>query len=164
MAGVNRIVRTVNQSSVFPDATHEVIATSTFNQGDLLIYASGTMQVRLPTAESEGAWFVGIAVESIKDGKLLSPYITDVSASAGLSHIAGPVFGVVAKLVLKTGDSLNPGDVVYLDPASGAYHVQASGTKAVGIYQGGVISGAAAGTQIEVLLGCRFPDDTLKLA
>lgn len=164
MAGVNRIVRTVNQSSVFPDATKEILATSTFNQGDLLVWSPAGPELKVAAAETDGDTFCGIAIQSIVNGKLVSPYTTDVSASQGLSHIAGPVFGVVAKLQLKTGDSLNPGDLVYLDPATSAYAVQAAGTKAIGVYQGAAIAGAAAGTMIEVLLGCRYPQDVLKLA
>ena len=164
MAGVNRIVRTVNQSSVFPDATAETLSTSTYNQGDLLVYDTGTFAVKVAAAEADGATFCGIAIESIVLGKLVSPYTTDVSASQGLSHVAGPVFGVVASLVLKTGDSLNPGDLVYLDPATAAYGVAATGTKAIGVYQGKAIAGAAAGTHVEILLGSRFPQDVLKLA
>ena len=68
----------------------------------------------------------GIAPATIEDGKLPVPYVTDVDASRAISAIPGPVAGVVAKLVLKTGDALAFGAPVYLDGASGAYHVTAT--------------------------------------
>lgn len=163
MAGKNRIVRSVSEKTIFPSAKSVVSSAVSFAQGDLLVFDDTANLLKLPAAEAEGATFVGIAIETIVDGKLASPYVTDVDAAQAASEIPGPSYGVVAKLVLKTGDALNPGDLVYLDPASGTYHVQAAGTKAIGIYAGPAIASAAAGQQIEVLLGCRHPGDVLKL-
>lgn len=163
MAGKNRIVRTVEKKTIFPSAKAVVGAASDWNQGDLLVFDDAANVIKKAAAEAEGATFLGIAEQSVVDGKLAAPYVTDVDASIAASEIPGPAFGVVAKLVLKTGDALAPGDLVYLDPASGAYHVQAAGTKAIGVYGGPTIAAAAAGQEIEVLLGARHPGDTLRL-
>lgn len=162
MSGTNRIVRTVAKNTVFPSILKLVDSTSDWDQGDLLIFDDTTNKVRRPTLETEGNTFLGIAEQSVTDGKLAVPYSTDVDASRAISDIPGPAYGVVAKLVLKTGDALNPGDLVYLDPVSGTHHVQAAGTKAIGEYAGAAISSATAGQEIEVKLGARHPGDTLR--
>ena len=160
---LNRIVRTVNQNSIFEDATNMIDSSSTFNQGDLLCFAGN--KIRASTAGDLGDTFVGISRVSVVNGVLKQPYTTDVSANTGKSEIAGPVYGVVAKLVLKTGDALNPGQAVCLNPADGAYHVTSvppvNGV-AIGIYQGPVIAAATAGQEIEVHLGCCYPTSTFK--
>lgn len=163
MAGSNRIVRTVEKKTIFPSALKLVDSTSDWNQGDLLVFNDTTNKIVKPSAEAEGSTFLGIAEQTVTDGKIAVPYTTDVDASRAVSEIPGPAFGVVAKLVLKTADAINPGDLVYLDPASGAYHVSSAGTKAIGVYGGAAIASAAAGQEIEVLLGCRHPGDTLRL-
>lgn len=162
MAGTNRIVREVSPATIFPSALKVVDSTSDWNQGDLLVFNDTTKKIVKPSAEAEGATFLGIAIQTVTDGKLPVPYVTDVDASRAISEIPGPQYGVVAKLVLKTGAALNPGDFVYLNPAAGAYHVQEAGTKAIGIYAGPVIASAAAGQLIEVLLGHRHPGDSLQ--
>lgn len=162
MAGKNRITRTVAPKSIFESAISVISSAVSFDQGDLLVFDDTNNRLKKPTAEAEGSTFVGIAQCSISSGKLLTPYVTDVDAAQAISDIPGPVYGVIAKLVLKTGDSINPGDDVYLDPASGSYHVSVTGTKSIGLYQGGALSSVAAGTQIEVLLGARAKNDVLK--
>ena len=161
--GKNRIVRNVAPKSIFA-AADAVTGTGSYEQGDLLIFDDSANVIRKPTTEAECATILGIAVESVVSGKLKGPYpgLTDVDAAGAISSLPGPVYGVVAKLVLKTGDSLSPGDLVYGDPASGTANVQAAGTKAIGIYQGKAVSSAAAGLEIEVLLGARHPGDTLR--
>jgi len=162
-SGKNRIVRSVAEKTIFPSAKNVVNSALSYDQGDLLIFDDTNNLLKKPAAEADGATFVGIALQTLVSGKLARPYSTDVDASGAASDIPGPSYGVVAKLVLKTGDALNPGDLVYLNPAAGTYHVQAAGTKAIGIYDGPVIASAAEGQEIEVLLGCRHPGDTLRL-
>lgn len=171
MSGQNRITRSVsNGKSLFPDASNLVGAASTYNQGDLLIRDSGTKLLRAfvtgDTEAAAGPLFCGIATQTIKNGKLAYPYVTDVDASAGLSAVQGPAYDVVAHLGLNTGDTINPGDKVYLIPglgAASAYTVTTSaGAHEVGVYQGPAIAGAPAGTFIDVLVGVRYPNDTLK--
>lgn len=163
MSGKNRIVRTVAEKSIFESAKAVVSAAVSFDQGDLLVFDDTANLLKKPAAEAEGATFVGIARCTIASGKLASPYTTDVDGSQAITEIPGPAYGVIAKLVLKTGDALNPGDQVFLDPAAGTHHVQAAGTKAIGIYAGPAIGAAVAGQEIEVLLGARHPGDTLRL-
>jgi hypothetical protein len=162
MAGVNKIVRDLGKKSVFPDATAEISSAVSFNQGDLLVFNDTTNLLKVPAAEAEGLTFLGIAEVTIVSGKLASPYVTDVDAAQAISSIPGPVYNVVADLVAKTGDAFNPGDLVYLDPATGTRGVSSTGTKAIGVYQGKAIGSASAGQEIEVLLGTRFPADALK--
>ena len=153
MAGVNRITRSPQPVVVFPDMQAGVSTSTDILQGDLCVLASNL--VRKVTTGDLGTSFLGIAQVTIDDGKLASPYVTDVDASQAISSIPGPVAGVVAKLVLKTADAIAFGDPVYLDGASGAYHVTAtqpmSGV-AIGYYQGATIASATAGQLIEVLL------------
>lgn len=159
----NRITRSVsNGKSIFPDASAVHSSSTSYNQGDLLIFDDSANVVKVAAAESDGATFLGIAIQTVVNGKLKYPYSTDVDDSQGLSVLVGPQYDVVAKLILKTGDSVAPGDLMYLDPADSAQHVTVSGTKAIGVYQGPTISSAASGTQVEVLLGTRFPGDALK--
>ena len=161
MSGKNRITRSVALKTIFPSAKNIVTGVS-YAQGDLLVFDDTANKLKLPAAESEGSTFVGIAGHTLVSGVLAQPYSTDVSASAAVSEIPGPDYGVVAKLVLKTGDAANPGDLIYLNPTAGTHHVSSAGTKAIGIYAGGVIASASANQEIEVLLGCRHPGDTLK--
>jgi hypothetical protein len=158
----NNIVKAAAQKSLFDDARNVIGSSLSFTQGDLLVMDTSTHLLRAPTIETEGSIFVGVARVSIVNGKLPSPYNTDVVGSQSIQDIPGPVYGVVCKLQLKTGDSLNPGDAVYLDPGTGTQGVTATGTKQVGIYQGPAISSAPAGSLVEVLVGARFGGDTLK--
>lgn len=161
MAGVNNIVREIAPKSIFDDASAVTSATEDFNQGDLLVLDSGV--IKKAAAEADGATFLGVSKISVVDGKLLSPYSgTAVDAAQAKGVLCGPVYGVVAKLILKTGEALAVGGLVYLDPATGGRGVAASGTKAIGVYQGAAIASAVAGQQIEVLVGARFPQDALK--
>jgi hypothetical protein len=114
------------------------------------------------TSGELGVNFCGIASQSLVNGIPVSPIQgTDVDAAEGVPALDGPIYGVTASLVLKTSDAVDPGDVVYIDGASGTRHVtatQASGAKPIGIYQGPSISSAAAGQEIEVLLGATYPN------
>ena len=157
MAGVNNITRMVAPKSIFESAINVISSSVSFNQGDLLVFDDTNNVLKKPAAETEGATFLGVARVTIVNGKLASPYNTDVVASQSISDIPGPQYGVVAKLVLKTGDSIAPGDKVYLDPATGTTGVTVTaGTKPIGIYQGKTLSSVAAGTLIEVLIGCQI--------
>lgn len=162
MPGVNTIVRSVAPKSLFESARAVITAAVSFNQGDLLVFDDTNNRLKVPAAEAEGSTFLGVARVTIVNGKLASPYSTDVQASQAIQDIPGPVYGVVAKCVLKTGDTIAPGDSVFLDPATGTRGVTVTGTKAIGVYQGKAIAGAAAGTEIEVLIGCRHNNDVLK--
>lgn len=156
MAGVNNITRMVAPKSIFESAINVISSAISFNQGDLLYFDDTNNLIKKPAAETDGATFLGVARVTVVSGKLASPYNTDVVASQAISDIPGPQYGVIAKLTLKTGDSISPGDKVYLDPATGTTGVTVSGTKPIGIYQGKALTGVAAGTLIEVLIGCQI--------
>jgi len=162
MPGKNTIVRSVAPKSLFESAKAVIGNTTTYDQGDALIFDDATNKIRRPTTEAECSTFCGIARNSLVNGKEVSPYNTDVVGSQSISDQPGPVYGVVANMVLKTGDSINPGDDVFFDPATGTRGVTVTGTKSIGLYQGPAIAGAAAGTEIPVLIGCRAKNDSLK--
>jgi hypothetical protein len=159
----NTIVKSVCRSAVFDDVQPLIDATVSFNQGDFLILDTTNHLIAKPSAETDGATFLGVAVETIALGKLKKPYSTDVDAATAISAVAGPVHGVEAQAVLKTGSTLTVGGLVYLDPATATNGVAATGTKAIGVYTGaqGAISGSAAGLVINVKIGHRFPGDSL---
>ena len=162
MAGVNKITRSVAPKSLFESAINVITSAVTIAQGDLVIFNDTSNILDLPAAEADGATFLGIARVSISAGKVVSPYQgTAVDASGAIVDVPGPQYGVIAKLVLKTGITIAPGDRVFLDPATGTRGVTNTGTKAIGIYQGPAIAGSAAGQEIECYLGARFPLDSL---
>lgn len=154
----NRITRTVLQGSKFEAAKNLIDATVSFEQGDLLFLDTTSHLIKKVTAEADSATLLGIARTSVVNGKLKSPYQgTDVDAAVAATEIPGPVHGVIAKLVAKTGDAFVPGQKVGLDAASGAYHVTTTvTTKPVGIYQGPAIASAVAGQEIEVLIEAAY--------
>lgn len=162
MSGKNTITRSVSKGSIFESAKAIHDATITYNQGDLLCFDSSAHLIKIPAVEGDGSTFLGVATESVTSGKLNSPYTTAVDAAAAISDVPGPAYGVIAKCRLKPSDTLNPGDLVYLYPTD-SRGVQASGTKAIGVYQGATVTGAPSTsyTEVEVLLGHRYPGDTL---
>jgi hypothetical protein len=157
---LNRITRSLRPASIFEDATHLIDSTVSFNQGDLLCLDTTAHLLKIATVEAtDSPNFLGIAPVTVVAGKIKRPYTTDVDASQASTAIEGPVYGVIAKMVLNTGSSLNPGQSVYLDPSHGPQSVATTGTSAIGIYQGsqGVISGSAAGLEVEVELTAVYP-------
>lgn len=158
----NNIVRSVAPKSLFESALNVIDSTVSFNQGDLLRFDTSTRKLALIGAEANASTFLGVARVTVVSGKLASPYSTSNDAATAIVDIPGPQYGVVASLTLKTGETLHAGALVYSDPSDGDQYVQASGTKAIGVYQGPGVTGSAAGLQVECLLGARYPDDALK--
>jgi hypothetical protein len=120
----------------------------------------------IAAATGNSANFLGVAVNTVVSGVPKSPYQgTAVDASEGLSDMAGPLYNVVATLILDTGSTLAPGAAVYLSNTD-AQHVSptANGTSQIGIYTGtqGSLSSSAAGQKVDVLLGAVYPNSTLK--
>lgn len=161
MAGKNTIVRSVNPKSLFESAQSVIDSTISFAQGDLLYLDTTNHLLKVMTLETQSANFQGVARVTIVNGKIASPYNTDVNASIAISDIPGPQTGVVAKCVLKTGDSLNPGQQVGSYPTAGTRGVSSTiTTNAIGVYQGPAIASAAAGTEVEIYMGvCRIGGD-----
>ncbi|NDD54409.1 hypothetical protein EBZ39_11135, partial [bacterium] len=91
----NNIVRSVRPSSVFESALALVDATVSYNQGDLLYLDSVTSLIKPVASDPDAASVLGVARQTIINGKLISPYQgTAVDAAQALSDIAGPQFGV----------------------------------------------------------------------
>lgn len=158
----NTVARRVARNTVFADIQSLVGASTSFNQGDLLVMDTTLHIVAKPAVQSDGQNFLGIAPVTVVNGKLPSVYTTATDASVGTPALPGPEFGDEVFVFLKSGDSLNPGDVVYLYPAGGAQYVQSVGNKSIGVYIGPAIT-AGASTQIIIKCGARYPGDTLKL-
>jgi Uncharacterized conserved protein (DUF2190) len=162
MSGVNTLARRVATKSIYPDATALVSTAISFAQGDLIFFDDTNNLIKKVTAEADGATILGVAPVTIVSGKFPSIYNTAVDASVAIPHVPGPEYGDVHRMVLKAGDAINPGDKVYIDAANLGRGVTITGTKAIGIYQGKALTAATGGTEIEVLIGTRVPDDTLK--
>lgn len=162
MAGTNTLARRVAPKAVFVDAKPVLDDSVSFNQGDLIVFDTTEGIIRKPTLETEGETFLGVAAVTIVDGRPAPAYLSDVDASLSIISVPGPEFGDVHRVMLKAGDAIEPGAAVYLDPASGSRFVTVTGTKAIGVYQGKALTAGAAGTEIEVLIGCRYSEDTLK--
>lgn len=167
-SNVNRIVKSEdhNGKSLFDSGKYAVDASSTWNQGDLIMFNTTAHALRRVAATGDAATFVGIADNQVTAGKLAGPYdgLTAVDAAQVSPQFVGPKFGVVASLVAKTSDAFNVGNKVFLvdggnsqqvtvtDPSDGNY---------IGIYVGnGAIASATAGQQILVKLGSRYPQAT----
>lgn len=153
MASKNRISKTINERSLFDDATALIDTATDINQGDLCLFTQGV--IRAIKSTDTGVNFIGIARKSTDNGVLTQPYSTDTSRNSNGGKIAGPVVGVIAKLVAKQGEAWAVGAYAYPYPNSGTYHVTstASGLSAIGIYQGAAITSALTGQEVEILLG-----------
>lgn len=162
--GKNTVRRVIATKAIISDIRGKLASTAEIAQGDLVVWDDTNNRVILPAAEAEGATFLGVMAISVQDGVPVGPYtgLTDVDAAVAQGAIQGPQFGDVHAVILKTGDTVAPGDLVYLDPATGSRGVAATGTKAIGVYQGaGSVTGDGV-KEIEVLIGARFPGDALR--
>lgn len=162
MVTSNTLRRRIATKTLFVDlhAAGLIDSTCSFNQGDILGLIAGLVKP-LPT-EADAEFLLGIAPVKVVSGKLPPAYLSDVDASVGTPAIPGPEYGSVYALTLTAGEVLAPGAEVFADPATGPQNVQAAGTKAIGIYQGKAITAPVGGAIVEVLVGARALDDTLK--
>lgn len=153
----NTIVRSVAPKSLFEGAKVLLDATVSYNQGDLIAVASGLLKA--VTASTDAPNFLGVAKQTVVLGKVKSPYQgTDVDASQAIEEIAGPVYGVVARVKLKAADAFAVGCVVYLSSvdAQTVTSVNPGTSDPIGIYQGAAVASATSGQVGEVLIGARF--------
>lgn len=151
----NRIVQSIAPKSLYPEASVIVDATVSYNQGDLLALDSGLIKV--VAADADGATLLGIAPQTVASGKPKPVYSgTAVDAAQAIEALAGPVYGVVAKLKLKSGDTFAPGDAVYAC-AVDAQTVSSAGTNVIGLFQDAQIT-AVSGSEGRVLLGAVGPN------
>jgi len=163
MKSPDRIVKNIAPTSVFDDVSALVSSAISFNQGDLIEIDTSGHLVGAIGGSSTGQYVLGISRVTVVSGVVKQPYSTENDAAIAAGKIPGPVSGVVVKLVSKTADAWVPGQDVYPYGTGGAYYVTTSGSKSIGIYQGPTIASAAAGQEIEVMLGHRYPGDTLVL-
>lgn len=155
----NRILVSVAPRRIFNDVGPVTSSAVSYNQGDLLGIRSNLVQKL--SAESDASGFLGIADVTVISGHLQSPYQGLATTSReSATGIPGPVSGVIASMILKSGDALAAGAAVYAVPATGPEYVSASGTKIIGVYQGAAITGDGT-VEVACLLGSRWPADTL---
>ncbi len=154
----NNIVRSNNPRSIFESAKPVLDDTVNYNQGDLIAFDTSSKLLKAVSSTGDAANFLGVAVQTIVDGKIPSPYTTAVSDSQAIEDVAGPQYGVTVSLYLNTGDTVALGQKVYLVPSdaqtvtvtdnsSGAY---------IGTCVGPAVTSAPSGTLINVLLGARY--------
>lgn len=149
----NTQVQDVSTRSIFPNAEALIDDTISFTQGDLLCIDTTTHLIRRLAADTDAATLLGVAPVTIVNGRYQQSYVTAVDASLKAGAIPGPQYGSTYNLVLKSGEVLVAGQLVYPDPSNLANGVVAAGgmgIKPVGVYQGAGITATAA-TQVEVL-------------
>lgn len=154
----NKIIKEVAPKSVFPDMSALISTALTHTQGNFLVLDTTNHLIKEVASGELGTNFLGISQTSIISGVPVSPYQgTDVDGQQSVPALQGPVYGVTALVILKTGDVANPGDKVYIDDtAKRGVTTTAGSLKAIGIYQGPAVT-AAAGQEIEVLIGAQYP-------
>lgn len=155
----NNIVRLVAPKSIFESAYGVLSSSVTYNQGDFIAFDTSAKVLKVAgTADIDN--LLGIARQSIVNGVAPNPYQgTAVDASQAIADVAGPVYGVVASMVLKTGDAFTLGCKVYLtaDPQTVTVTDPGSGAKNCGIYNGPLaVASAAAGQKGDILIGARY--------
>ena len=159
----NNIVREICPNTLIADALPFLSSSVSFNQGDLLALdtTAHVLKALTGTAADSGN-LLGVAPVTIVSGKLKSSYQgTAVDAAESAVSISGPLFGVVASFTLKTGDTINPGQMVYQDAGGSADPQTVTvtlpvGATAIGMYQGYAITSAPAGTKVQVLVGHNY--------
>ena len=150
----NRITRSVSPKSVYESAINVIDATVSFNQGDILCLDSGLLKA--VAADADGATVLGVAQATISSGKVVGPYAgLATSAAQAIEDIAGPVYGVVVRMKLKSGDSFVPSGAVYAC-AVDAQTVSSAGSNQIGIFQGPAIT-AGSSSEGEILIGAKTP-------
>lgn len=151
----NRIVRSPRPGSAFESALKLIDSTITWNQGDLLYLDTTNHLIKAMASDTTGLTCLGIARQSIASGKPVSAYTgTAVDASQAIEDIAGPVYGVIANLKLKSGDIFVPGQSVF-GTTTDAQTVSASGTNAIGLFQDAQITASSTSTG-NILLGAKI--------
>lgn len=161
MANFSRIVKEINKSSMFDAAKPYISSAISWNQGDLIYFDTADQLLKPLTVEANATGAVGIADFAIISGRAVSPIQgTAVDAAQAIAEVPGPLFNVVARMKLTTGDTFTAGCLVYAagtDPQM----ISSSGTKAIGIFNGPAVTSVPSGTEGEALLGHRYPADTL---
>lgn len=168
----NTEVKIIAPKQIFPDVRGIVSsAMSNWYQGDILCFDTANSIVRACTAEADADNVLGIAQQAVSAGIPTGPYGSIVNQSnVGAMAVNGPVYGNTYNMYLKTSDSIAPGAYVYPYPSGDSTYknyvaatAASTATKPIGVYVGHVtVSSAAAGTQIECLIGAQYPNTVLK--
>lgn len=157
----NNVIFSVRPGAVFEDVDPSMIASdATWNQGDQMVWDSVNARITTVSDEASAVTFLGVARQSVVNGKEVQPYTTDSSANQARVNLAGPQFGSVYQFNLKSGDTFTAGAPVYAYPVGGKNYIQASGTKSIGVFQGPTITAASSDTGL-ALIGHRYPGDIL---
>lgn len=157
----NNVVRTLGTKSIFESALPVLSTSCNWNQGDLLSFDATNKILNAVTGSGSSANLCGIAGQTIIAGVVPSPYLgTQVDASVGLSDLAGPSYGNVYSMVLKSGDSFTPGALVYATTDPQTVTVTSAGS-AVGIFNGRAVTPAVTGTFGDVLIGSQYNQNGL---
>lgn len=156
----NNIVRSNNPRSIFESAKPFLDDTVNYNQGDLIAFDSSAKLLKAVSATGDSTKFLGVAVQTIVDGRIPSPYPgTAVDAAQAIEDVAGPQYDVTVSLYIKTGDSITLGAPVYIS-AVDAQTVTVTNPGdgiSIGTFVGPTaITTAASGTLINVLVGARY--------
>jgi hypothetical protein len=140
-------------------------SNTSFNQGDLLCIDTSTHIIRTPASAADTQAILGVAPVTISNGKLLSSYQgTAVDAAQSGVATPGPEANVEALMTLKTGDTFNPGDLVYPSVGDDAQTITTSNPcsgSACGVFQDSAVASAASGQKGRAVIGHRFPGNTL---
>lgn len=151
----NRVTRSVAPKSLFESAKSATDVTVSYNQGDLMYFDSTAHLLKALDSDAHAAFAAGSAKVTVSLGKMVGPYAgLATDAASAVVDLPGPAYGVVAKMILKTGDAFNPGDKVYY--GGDAQTVSSTGTNPVGLFQGSAVSSAFAGQEGECLLGAAY--------
>lgn len=163
---MNTIKRADGKKQLFYGISKYLSSSTSFKQGDILVWDQTNKKIKAISAATESEFLLGVAQVTVENGKIKSPYPeTSVDASTVSPEIAAPIYGVQVELKLKSGETLQPGQVVYADPTVDAQTVKASGGTgeyAIGIYDGKQITSSSNETKVLVTIGCRYPDNSLK--
>jgi hypothetical protein len=152
----NNIVREVAPKSLFESALPVLSSAVTFNQGDLIAFDNTNKVLKAVTGTGDGAQILGVAPNTVVNGLMPSPVQgTAVDGSAAIEDMAGPIYGVVAFFKATAGDAWNPGDPAYIG-ADAQTVTSVAGGSSIGVYQGKAVASAASGTNLDILVGCRF--------
>jgi hypothetical protein len=153
----NNLVREVAAGrSVFASLKPVLSTSCTWNQGDLIAYDNTNKILNAVTGTGSSGLVVGVAVNTIVDGVMPSPYQgTAVDASQAIEDAAGPLYGCVFNMNMVSGDSWQPGQKAYLtaDPQTLTSAVTGG---AVGIYQGQPVTSAVTDQSGDFLIGCPY--------
>lgn len=153
---INNIVREVALKSLFESALPVLSTSVNYNQGDLLSYDNTNNILKPVTGNGDSTFILGVARQTIVNGKTASPYTTAVDGSQAIEDVAGPAYGVVASLKLTSGVDYIPGKPVYLTTTDAQTVTSQAGGSSIGLFQGRAIVSAAAGLTGDVLIGARF--------